>query len=415
MFVRIDNTPRDYAWGSTTAIAELLGRTPSGGPEAELWLGAHTGSPARILDPAETGGAADLAQWIESDPADALGADAPSATEPPRLPFLLKVLAAAGPLSLQAHPSPEQACAGFDRENAAGLPLDAPNRNYKDPFHKPEMIFALSERFDALCGFRSLERALADVDLMISTGRDAGMRPRALLELRARLAHDGDPARILRGTVGWLLGGGEPVDELVVEVVDAATRVLETAAPAHALAFQTVQQLQDAYQGDPGVVISLLLNRVRLKAGEALYLPAGNIHAYLDGLGVELMASSDNVLRGGLTPKYIDVPELLRVLDFEPLPVPYLRPHHEAPGLDLFRPDVPDFELAHIVVGDDAAEATLPIAGPAIALCTDGETTLRGASGELTLARGEAVYVTPEEASITVSGTGTVFIATPNL
>ncbi|MFF1876100.1 type I phosphomannose isomerase catalytic subunit, partial [Kitasatospora herbaricolor] len=132
MFVRIGNTPRDYAWGSTTAIAGLLGTTPSGHPEAELWLGAHAGSPSVILDPAQADGARDLASWIERDPQEALGGAAT------RLPYLLKVLAAAGPLSLQAHPSNAQAAAGFARENAAGIPLDSPDRNYKDASHKPE-------------------------------------------------------------------------------------------------------------------------------------------------------------------------------------------------------------------------------------------------------------------------------------
>ena len=153
MFVQIANTPRPYAWGSTSAIADLLGTTPSGEPEAELWLGAHPGSPSRIVDPAEAEDSATLLDWIAKDPTKTLGA----AADAGQLPFLLKVLAASSALSLQAHPTPEQAREGFERENALGIPLDAPNRNYKDAFAKPEMIFALSETFDALCGFRSLD------------------------------------------------------------------------------------------------------------------------------------------------------------------------------------------------------------------------------------------------------------------
>ena len=143
MFVGIENTPRDYAWGSETAISALLGTTPSGGPEAELWLGSHPGSPARVIDPGQVGGARNLTEWIAAAPSDALGTH-------PRLPFLLKVLAAASPLSLQAHPSAEQAQEGFARENALGVRLDAPERNYKDPYPKPEIICAVSDRFEAL-------------------------------------------------------------------------------------------------------------------------------------------------------------------------------------------------------------------------------------------------------------------------
>src|SRR6478735_6036877 len=207
MFVRIGNTPRDYAWGSTTAIAGLLGTEPSGGPEAELWLGAHPGSPARVLDPALADGAADLAAWERTSD----------------LPYLLKVLAAAGPLSLQAHPSPEQARAGFERENAAGLAADAPERNYKDPFHKPELIFALSDPFEALCGFRDPEESRAAFErLAAAAGGPEGERIRAFA---ATLG--GEPGDVLRRATEWLLGGSAEVASLVGAVVAAAGRAGE--------------------------------------------------------------------------------------------------------------------------------------------------------------------------------------------
>jgi mannose-6-phosphate isomerase len=161
-------------------------------------------------------------------------------------------------------------------------------------------------------------------------------------------------------------------------------------------------------------VLALLLNRVTLRPGQVLYLPAGNIHAYLRGLGIELMAASDNVLRGGLTPKRIDVPELVSTLDFSPIDAEPLAPEHPAPGVEVFRPDVPDFALEHVVVGGAVAEARLPLPGPAIALCTAGAVTIAGAHGEVRLSRGESVFVTPDEGELTAQGDGTLFVATPN-
>jgi len=384
MFVRIGNTPRDYAWGSTTAIAHLLGTTPSGAPEAELWLGAHPGSPARILDPEDAGGAADLAHWSETAG---------------RLPYLLKVLAAAGPLSLQAHPSSAQARAGFERENAEGLAPDSPERNYKDPFHKPEMIFALSDPFDALCGFRE------PADSRAALERLAGGDP-AVAAFAATL--DGDPQQALRRATEWLLGGAPEV----AAVVDA---VVEAARTADGVDADTVRMLAEAFPGDPGIVLALLLNRVALRPGDALYLPAGNIHAYLRGLGVELMAASDNVLRGGLTPKRIDVPELVSVLDFRPLAVTPMVRERPAPGVEEFVPDVPDFRLMRVEVGGDVPSATVDLPGTAIALCTAGDVELRGATGSVRLSRGEAAVVTADEGTLTVyAGAGTLFVATPN-
>ena len=423
MFVRIDNTPRDYAWGSLTDIARLLGRAPSGGPEAELWLGAHPGSPAKI-----DGGspAPDLAAWIAADPRTALGERQLAADQgagvPPHLPYLLKVLAAGAPLSLQAHPSPAQAAEGFARENAAGVPLDAPHRNYKDPFHKPEMLFALSDAFHALCGFRGRAAIASDLARLISAGRGAGAPIARLGEFAGRLAHAADDGSALKDAVTWLLSGGTEVSELVAESVAAARLVLaESGAedfedldaldPA-LLPFETVVSLNSAYPGDAGVVISLLLNRVRLVRGQALYMPAGNVHAYLRGLGVELMAASDNVLRGGLTPKHIDVDELLTVLDFTPLPAPLLAGAQLAPGVEVFRPGVPDFALVHAVLDAGAAVDGIRLDAPAIAIATAGTVELSSASGGVSLARGQAVYVTPDECELRLRGSGELFLAT---
>ncbi|GAA1446615.1 mannose-6-phosphate isomerase, class I [Leifsonia poae] len=406
MFVRIGNTPRDYAWGSTTAIAGLLGTTPSGHPEAELWLGAHAGSPSVILDPSQTGGAADLASWIAHEPGSALGEGVK------RLPYLLKVLAAAGPLSLQAHPSNAQAAAGFARENAAGIPLDSPDRNYKDASHKPELIFAVSDTFDALCGFRDVERSARLFARIADTAADG---ERATIAAFAETL-TGEPAAVLRSATEWLLGGDPAVAQLVDAVVTTTASVdADPAGDDLAVAADTVRMLAAAFPGDPGIVLALLLNRATLRAGQVLYLPAGNIHAYLRGLGIELMAASDNVLRGGLTPKRIDVPELVSILDFSPIDATPLEPERPAPGVEVFRPEEPDFALDHVVVGDGVDEVRLALPGAAIALCTAGEVTIDGAHGRITVARGESVFVTPDEEALTISGSGTLFVAAPNV
>jgi mannose-6-phosphate isomerase len=354
VFVGITNTPRGYAWGSTGEISALLGLGASDRTEAELWLGAHEGSPSRVVGSDET-------------LIDIVGG---------RLPFLLKVLAAGSSLSLQAHPTMQQAAEGFARENALGIPLDAPHRNYKDAFHKPELIYALSEKFEVLCGFRSAVDIRATFD---SLGLTLG-----------RLTDDSS----LRDVFEWLITRGDGVDELITSVVARA----DDSTPA----FATVTDLARDYPGDPGIVISLMLNRVTLSKGEVLYLPAGNIHAYLKGVGIELMSSSDNVLRGGLTPKHVDVPELLSVLDFRPLGVPYLAAEHPSAGVEVYRPDVPDFVLV-VIEGD----ATYELTGPAIALCTEGEFDVNGYA----LTAGASVYIA-DELELTFAGSGTVFLAT---
>lgn len=409
MFVAITNTPRDYAWGSTSAIAELLGREPSGGPEAELWLGAHPGSPSALVDAA---GPATLAQLVQAGPRAALG-ERSIAEHGEKLPFLLKVLAAAGPLSLQAHPSPAQARAGFALENEAGIALNAPERNYKDPFHKPELIVALSERFEALCGFRELEQTRALVsELMRADAASSDPQPSPLQALERRLAGQ----NALRDTVEWLLRDGRGRDSgevaWLVERVVALAASAELAGGPFATEFGTVPVLAAAYPGDPGIVLALLLNRVTLQRGEALYLPAGNIHAYLGGLGIELMAASDNVLRGGLTPKHIDVDELLQVLRFEPVPVPLLQAERPAAGVRLFRPDVTDFQL--YVLERDAADAaaTVVVDGPAIALCLAGSLQLTGQRGGAAVERGQAVFISPDEGALAIAGTGSLVLAT---
>ncbi|MCM3658176.1 mannose-6-phosphate isomerase, class I [Agromyces mediolanus] len=413
MFVRIDNTPRDYAWGADGAIGAFRGRPATGRPEAELWLGAHPGSPARLVD-AGTTGPSDLAEWIAADPERVLGAATVRdyADEGrPRLPFLMKVLAAAAPLSLQAHPTREQAMAGFALEQAEGVPLDSYERSYKDRFHKPELIVAVSERFEALSGFRPAVEVTGILDVLVQAdAASSEPAPSAIASLSERLTAGG-----LAETVAWLLREGRSshdgcVERLVEHVTDLAVSEVAAASP-YAASFATVGDLAAAYPGDPGLVISLLLNRVTLRRGESLSLAAGNIHAYLGGVGIEVMAASDNVLRGGLTPKHVDVDELAAVLDFTPMPPPRLEPERPTPGIRTYRPGVPDFVLHRLEASLDDRAPRVELDGPAIVLAEGDPVRLTGASGSIELGRGDAAYVTPDERELSGGGPGIAWIA----
>ena len=382
MLIAISNTPRDYAWGSPTLIADLEGREPTGAPEAEVWFGDHPGSPAEVHD----GSARTLDAWL---PAVAAEQGVPA-----KLPYLLKLLAAGAPLSIQVHPSKEQAVEGFAREERAGVPRDAGERNYKDDNHKPEVIVALSDTFTALAGLRDLERTRA----LVSALGDAP----AVETLRAHLA--GDDA--LRSAIGWLLGGAERAE--IEAIVDAAA---SAEAPEFGAELALTRSLQAAYPADPGIVVALLMNLVELRRGEAIFVPAGVLHAYVAGLGVEIMAASDNVLRGGLTPKHIDVTELLALVDFRPAEPPFLRPVATGENAEVFAPGIADFALGRFEVG---TAGSLELRGVAIALGVTGETVLTGASGRsITVLPGQAALVTPDESPLAADGGGEVFVAMP--
>ncbi|WP_307481822.1 mannose-6-phosphate isomerase, class I [Microbacterium trichothecenolyticum] len=384
MLVAISNTPRDYAWGSPTLIADLEGRTPSGAPEAEVWFGDHPGSPAVVHDGSER----TLDAW--------LSAEAAAHGVAPKLPYLLKLLAAGAPLSIQVHPSKHQAVEGFAREEAAGVPRDAGSRNYKDDNHKPEVIVALSDTFTALAGLRDIDRTRALVDAL-------GDAP-AVAALRERLA-DADASAALRTTIGWLLG--EASEAEIAQIVDAAASTTSTEFAAE---LALAASLHTAYPADPGIVVAMLMNLVQLRRGEAIFVPAGVLHAYVAGLGVEIMAASDNVLRGGLTPKHIDVAELLGLVDFRPAAPPFLRPS-VVDGVEVFAPGIADFALGHLASG---TASDLELRGVSIALAVDGETVLTGAAGgRVTLVAGQAALITPDESPVTSDGGGEVFVAMP--
>ncbi|GAB5076886.1 mannose-6-phosphate isomerase, class I [Arthrobacter sp. AD-310] len=393
----IDNVLRDYAWGSTTAIASLLGRPESGRPEAEMWIGAHPDSPSVAHVP-EDGTETPLDALIARDPEHFLGAES-VARFGPRLPFLAKILAAAQPLSLQVHPSLEQAKAGFARENAAGVAADAATRNYRDDNHKPEMIFALTP-FEALCGFRPAGSA-RDILQHVASAFEAVEAP--VPDLVPALLSDldgSDEEAALRTAFERLITGGQTVAGATAQVV-AALLAHGSFAPFEA-ELGTVVSLNEKYPGDPGVLISLLLNRVSLQPGEAVYLPAGNVHAYLHGLGVEVMASSDNVLRGGLTPKHIDVPELLHTIDFHPVAVPRLAAWNTVLDQELYRPPFEEFQLQRIELAPDGGPVPLAQSGAAVVVVVSGSVYLDSPKGDLQLARGGSAFLAAAEAPVNV-------------
>ena len=400
--MRLAGTVQHYAWGSPTAIPELLGVAPDGRPWAELWIGAHPSAPSTL---GSSGSGEPLDEAIATDPIGFLGG-AVVERFGPRLPFLLKVLAAGEPLSLQAHPSEAQAQAGFARENAAGIALDAPSRVYKDPYHKPELLCALTP-FDALCGFRPIEATLR---LFAALRGAHGLQPFAEALRRAP-----DPAEGLRHAVGHLLTM-PPGDQrhLVEETASACA--------AHHGAFELetswMVRLSQHHPGDIGSVVSLLLNVVRLGPGQAIGLVSGNLHAYLSGTGVELMANSDNVLRGGLTVKHVDVPELLRILDFTPLADPVLAPV-AIPGGLRYAIAAEEFRLDRFELGPrespgprTAATGGEPasVTGPAIVLTTSGDPTLDGR----VVPPGRSEFVRADETMV-LAGAGTAFVAAVNL
>lgn len=396
---------RPYAWGSRTVIAELLGApVPAPHPQAELWLGAHPAAPSVLVGAG--GGGTSLLAALQEDPERELG-PACAARWGRRLPFLLKVLAADEPLSLQAHPSAEQAAEGFAREEARGIPRGAPERNYVDPQHKPELICALTD-LHALAGFRDAERTVA-----MLTALDVP----ELTPYRKLLAGqpDADGLRALFTT--WITLPQPAIDALLPPLLDGAVALLRAHGPFSAEC-RTMLQLAEAHPRDVGVLGSTLLNHIVLAPGEALYLPAGKLHTYLHGTGVEIMANSDNVLRGGLTPKHVDVPELLRVLDFGHGELPVLRGEPTGPRETSYGTPAAEFRLSRLDwPAGDRMPHRLEGRWPQILLCTAGSAHLRTDDGRvLPLARGASVWLAAADPDVTVCpGAGPVqlFRATP--
>lgn len=394
----LENSIQHYAWGSKNRLSDLLGKAPSGQPEAELWVGAHAKAPSRLED------GRSLLELIDGEPERCLGERNVQAFGP-RLPYLLKILAVEAPLSLQAHPNREQARAGFLREEEAGVPIGARHRTYKDDNHKPELLCALTP-FEALCGFRPaaesaelFERlALEDESWAVALRRGNGLKGvfRRLMEL---------PPGVKRTTVEGVLR--------------ACGRQSKDPTGPFAASIQWALRLGEAYPGDVGVVASLLLNHVALEPGQAIYLGSGQLHAYLSGVGVELMANSDNVVRGGLTPKFVDVEQLQQILHFEGSGAHPVKARL-CDRVVRYPTPAREFELSRAEL--EGEPVTVSGAGPRLCLCTRGRVALAAApagalgapprqSAKLELRAGQACFVPADAEPLTATGPGQLFIA----
>jgi mannose-6-phosphate isomerase len=388
--LELRNCLRDYAWGSPTLIAELLGiENPASEPQAELWMGAHPAAPSQVRPDGEW---ISLVDWIGADPIRRLG-DGTAGRFGGELPFLLKVLAAAEPLSLQAHPNAEQARAGFNRENNLGLALDDPSRNYRDPRPKPELLCALTP-FDAMLGFREIPEIhdlfaaleLPELAPWLETLRDGGES--ALREFFSSL---------MRCDV-----------EMRTQIARSVTA--RCAAQPDQPARRRVVELAGRHPGDIGVLAPLMLNLIHLEIGQAVYLPAGELHSYLSGCGIEIMASSDNVLRGGLTQKNVDESQLVEVLTFSSGPARILEPIERERGVWCYETPASEFELSRIdVAGEHERSATGSVE---ILLCTAGEGRLEASGSSVNeVVRGGALFVPADAGDYRILGNCQIFRA----
>lgn len=404
---RLTNPIRDYAWGSTTQLAEFLGTRATGKPQAELWIGAHDGDPSRLTD------GRTLNQAITDNPGPILGSRVHDRFGD-RLPFLMKVLAVDQPLSLQVHPSGERARMGYHRESGDKIPIDAENRNYKDPSHKPELIFALTP-FEGLAGFREIDATVAVLRMLNLRWADDVAR-----RLEARPA-----SQTLREVVTDTLAiTGRPLAQILRDIeiagrhAGARVRREELRHRSHGggdthgvnrealRVFRRVADLAKQYPRDPGVLVTLLLNNVHLAPGESMFVNAGVVHAYLSGFGLEIMASSDNVLRAGLTPKHMDVEELLTITNFTPIPPPRWEPSERSDEFAHLEPPVTEFALT---VGRTPIRR-LPPSGPRVLLVLEGAIEVSTRTETLRVQRGQAVLIQHDDGRFEVEGEGTVAI-----
>lgn len=384
-----------YAWGSVDLLPALLHQRPDGRPVAEIWMGAHAALPSSIMVQDRQ---IALDEFVEGSPDEALGSDVARRVGA-QLPFMVKFLAAGQPLSLQVHPTRAQAEEGYLREDAAGIPVNDPTRNYRDREHKPEMLYALSA-FDMMCGFRPVEviRELL-----------TGLRVPELDPIVAQL-EAGDPQEALRSALTSLLTAEPAVQQRVTAAVVGSSLARRDERPEYRL----VVELAESFPNDVGIVASLFLNVLRVAPGESVFIGAGMIHSYIRGLGLELMATSDNVLRAGLTAKHVDAPELLRLVSFASGEPENLRPTPSG-GAAVFTPPVTDFALwTYLPTPDEVGtRVTLvpPASGARIAVCCAGHCTLTCGDQRLVLQPGESAFIPDSDGVIEMTATGTVAVA----
>lgn len=389
------NVIQPYEWGPINGLAALVDSEPTGDHEAELWVGTHGRGPSTVVGGDHDGRT--LADIIAEDPRSTLGIDlADGGAE--ALPFLLKVLAIGEPLSLQAHPTTEQAEAGYDREDDAGIDLDAPERTYRDRSPKPEALVALIETW-VLCGFRE---PIGAAQLVADLG--VGATDDLVAILRA-----GGP-RALHDALAWVLQlDGPERSQVASEVATAATEAVGGEEDRFDPRWW-VARLAAVHPGDPTCLAPLVMEVLKLAPGEAVHLPAGNLHGYLQGAGVEIMQASDNVLRGGLTPKHVDIEALLGVLHFEP-GVP-LRPStiEVSGGLTAYDAGEEAFGLAR--VDPSGGAVIIDPRGPSLLLATGGDVDVATMAGGVTVGHGDGAFVAPGEGPLIVTGAGVLWWAT---
>ena len=392
----LKNTIQDYAWGSRTDISEFLGEpTPAEKPQAEMWMGAHPKAPSQVLD---DGNWKSLLDLIDRSPEEILGKQVAEKYDG-KLPFLLKVLAAAKPLSIQAHPTLDQAKEGFAREQGLGIPLSTANRNYKDANHKPETTCALTP-FWALNGFRKID------EMVTLLGE---VCPSELAEEIDDLKAHSDPDGLKRFFSSIMTMDGTRQKSAVEEAVGYALEHREQNP-----VYGWMMRLNSEYSGDIGVLSPILLNLVKLLPGQATFLHAGQLHAYLEGFGIELMANSDNVLRGGLTPKHIDVPELLKILNFTEKEVDILAPQESGGGESVYPSEVDEFQLSVINLDSNGSYNSSTDRNIEIMICASGMASVKDrASGEiLELNKGVSILVPAAGEGYSIEGEVTLYKAT---
>ncbi|WP_446028939.1 mannose-6-phosphate isomerase [Lelliottia amnigena] len=380
---KLINSVQNYAWGSQTALTDLYGiPNPDNLPMAELWMGAHPKSSSKIED--ASGNVRALRYVIEADKTALLGNAV--ADRFGELPFLFKVLCADQPLSIQVHPNKKASELGFAKENAAGIPLDAAERNYKDPNHKPELVFALTP-FLAMNAFREFSE-------IVSLLQPVAGAHTAI----AHFLENPDAASLSQLFASLLNMQGDEKSH--------ALAILKTALDSQqGEPWQTIRVISEFYPDDSGLFSPLLLNVVKLNPGDAMFLFAETPHAYLQGVALEVMANSDNVLRAGLTPKYIDIPELVANVKFVAKPAADLLTQPVKNGAELDFP-IPVEDFAFSLHDLSHTETTVAQESAAILFCVEGEAVLNKGEQRLVLKPGESAFIAANESPITISGTG---------
>ncbi|WP_277975483.1 mannose-6-phosphate isomerase [Pantoea endophytica] len=379
---KLNNSLQNYAWGSKIALTELYGiENPQGLPMAELWMGAHPKSPSTVE---VNGEARSLREVIDGDKVATLGKAV--AERFGELPFLFKVLCADQPLSIQVHPSKAAAEQGFARENAAGIPLSAAERNYKDANHKPELVYALTP-FQAMNGFRELHEIVSLLEPV------AGAHPQI-----AHFLENANEANLAK-LFATLLSLQDEAKSRAIGVLKSALNAREGEP------WQTIKSIAIDYPDDSGLFSPLLLNVITLQPGEAMFLFAETPHAYLKGVALEVMANSDNVLRAGLTPKFIDIPELLANLKFQAKPAATLLTQPQRDGETLNFP-IPVEDFAFAIHGLSAAPQALAQNSAALLFCIEGQAVIEKPGQQLVLKPGESCFVAANESPVNAAGTG---------